>query len=106
MNKDIKKWWESHRLLFNIYTIITGVLCMVLMKFFNSASVNFFMLPFGVFYLSCLNIVYTLFYVINYRHAVDNSSGLNARAFNKIVVCVVLANILLGIYCIVSITHH
>ncbi len=106
MNKDIKKWWESHRLLFNIYTVTTGVLCMVLMKFFNSASVNFFMLPFGLFYLLCLNVIYTLFYIIFYRHASNNSDNLNTKIFIKVLVFAVLANVLLGIYCVVSIPHH
>jgi hypothetical protein len=106
INKDIKKWWESHRLPFNIYTVTTGVFCMVLMKFFNSASVNFFMLPFGLFYLLCLNIIYTLFYIIFYRRALDSSNSLNAKVFIKVVVFAVLANVLLGIYCVVSIPHH
>ena len=51
----------SHRLPFNIYTVTTGALCMVPMKFLNSASVIFFMLPFGLFYLLCLNVIYTFF---------------------------------------------
>ncbi len=106
MNKDIKKWWESHRLPFNIYTVTTGVFCIVFMKFFNSASVNFFMLPFGLFYLLCLNIIYTLFYTIFYRRALDSSNSLNTKVFIKVVVFAVLANFLLGTYCVVSIPHH
>lgn len=56
-----KEMVGSHRLPFNIYTVTTGALCMVPMKFLNSASVIFFMLPFGLFYLLCLNVIYTFF---------------------------------------------
>jgi hypothetical protein len=32
MNREIKKWWESHRLKFNVYIIVTGLLCPVLIS--------------------------------------------------------------------------
>src|ERR1044072_6787567 len=95
MNKEIRKWWESHRMIFNIYTVITGVICLVLMTFFNSAAVSFFMLPFVILYLLCLNVMYTLFYIMFCRHATGDCSSLKAKAFNKIVSCAVLANVLL-----------
>lgn len=93
-SEDIIRWWESRRLKYNAYAVFSGVLCLVGMKVFNSASVNFFMLPILVLYLLALNVAYT----IRYMFIIWNKKSVNEQIlFRWMTGGTIALNLLLGL---------
>lgn len=102
----MKKWWETRRLVFNVYIILSGLLCLITMRLLNRASVNFFMAPFLLFYLLLLNIGYTLFYILFCKRVEQDDINLIKRKFNGLVIGVILVDILLAYLIVTTIPHH
>lgn len=92
--EDIIRWWESRRLKYNAYAVFSGVLCLVGMKVFNSASVNFFVFPILVLYLLALNVAYT----IRYMFIIWNKKSVNEQIlFRWMTGGTIALNLLLGL---------
>jgi hypothetical protein len=61
---SIIKWWESRRLLYNLYNLCALIIGILLIICFNPSIVNFFIIPFIISYGVLLNFVYFLGWLI------------------------------------------
>jgi hypothetical protein len=103
LNKEVIKWWESKRWMYNILTIISGIICLIIMKFINNAAVNFFMLPFWIIDLVIFNILYTIFYT---KKTHDNNVKRRKTVLRAVIGFTILLNVILGTYCVIAIPHR
>jgi hypothetical protein len=62
LSKEIIKWWENRRIRFNIYSVLTGLVCLIILYilsiYLNHPIYFFFMIPSIIVYLLFLNIMY------------------------------------------------
>jgi len=63
-SSDIVKWWESKRIFYNFLNLIFLAFGLSIIYLFCSSLLNFFLLPFIIFYGLILNIVYFLGWII------------------------------------------
>lgn len=94
-----KERWKANLWKYNLYAVASGLLCLILMKAVNGASVNFFMFPFLIVYLLGLNIVYVLFYRFVPRIG-------EKKAFRGIIWGTIVLNIFLGVLTVLSVPHR
>jgi hypothetical protein len=58
------KWWESKRFIFNIFNLVSLLLGILIVYFFNRSLLNFFLIPFILSYGILINVVYLLGWII------------------------------------------
>lgn len=100
-------WWKRHVKIFNLYNVAVGIGCLATMRFFNSASVNFFMLPFLGIYLAILNAGYMTTFLL-YRNRFDSTMGMKRLKllFTTVLSLALATTVILAIYSTVSINHR
>ncbi len=117
LSKEIIYWWEKKRITYNLFSIGTGLLCLIFLYFLslylNHPIYFFFLLPFAILYLVFLNIIYTLGWLIH-EMLLSRKNYLKLDTVNKRYItyyflciltvqfnifCVLLLIILLGIFC-------
>ena len=105
--EDASLFWERRRKTFNLYAISSGIGCLIIMRLFNNASVNFFMLPFLGVYFVVLNIGYTMAFVLykNRSHSAMEQKKLKTLFIASLSVTLAI-NATLAVYTVLSISHR
>ncbi|GAA3924861.1 hypothetical protein GCM10022209_17690 [Chitinophaga oryziterrae] len=98
LRKEIIRWWEGRRFLYNLVVIVGMIVCLVIMKQLNSASVNFFMLPFLILYVLGLNIIYTI-YLFSIKSNKEN-------VYRWLIAVTLLMHVVLAISLVLKVPHR
>lgn len=99
------KYWEIKRWKFNLLTILGGIVCLIISRMLNSASVNFFMLTLVISHLLLLNIMYTITYLI-YDYTRKDSNRNPGRVFRILVFIALGTDVLAAMLAVILIPHR